>query len=367
MTALKLGITINVATESGLEQALFGSGYSQTVKFFYDLLHNIGHEPYLLVTNEIENQILKFKENSQYRAVTLQQVCDNHLSLDIVFEAGVTISKHNRDILKKSFGTRVVSVRYGHSMIMDMERIFLQDRTEAGIHVSKPDFLWILPHFEDSVQYLATLYDCPVRICPYIWEPDFVNERFTKSQYNHLPDIYVMEPNINVMKNALIPLAIIEQIYRQAPDAFGKATILNSTHFQKQTYFLENIVRNMSSAIDKANKVYFTQRQKFDSVFKRPDILLGHQWNCELNNLYLEALYKGVPLVHNSPPLKEVGFYYPAFETITGAEACMKAIQSFTNAAESRDKNDAFLTRFSVTNKNVKNQYEKLIEEVMNT
>ncbi|MDH5514934.1 MAG: DUF2827 domain-containing protein [Gammaproteobacteria bacterium] len=362
MKGLSLGITFRVDVD--LKQALFSNGISQNIKFYYDLLTLMGHKPFFLTDMPVPGKSLSVK-NRKYRALSYKEVLDEKKKLDIAFEAGVSINQAERNVLREQFGTRIVSLRYGHAMVMDMEQVFLHETMSPGLHVSKPDYLWTTPHLKNGAQYLSTIYDCPVRICPYIWEPDFVGSPFASGDYAHTPDIYVMEPNVNILKNALIPMAIIEQVYRAEPHAFGKATILNGKHFQNQKYFLENIVRNMSSLVSSADKVYFTGRYNFDDVFTRPNILLGHQWDCELNYLYFEALYKGVPCVHNSSVMREVGFYYPGFEVLEGKEQCLKAIRSFQKTPAEGKKNNAFISRYSINNRDVKNEFGRLIDEVL--
>ena len=117
----------------------------------------------------------------------------------------------------------------------------------------------------------------------------------------------------------------------------------------------------------KANKVFFADRANFDTTFKRPDILLSHQWQCELNYLYNEALYRGVPLVHNSPPYKEVGYYYPDFDVKIGMQKVFEAIKGDEAQVEKRRKNKKFLNRFSITNPEVGKTYQELIRDVMKT
>jgi hypothetical protein len=40
------------------------------------------------------------------------------------------------------------------------------------------------------------------------------------------------------------------------------------------------------------------------------DVVLSHQWGNALNYLYLDAMYAGYPVVHNSPYLKVVLQYW---------------------------------------------------------
>jgi hypothetical protein len=246
-------------------------------------------------------------------------------------------------------------------MFMDMEQMCHQETMSPGLYINKPDAIWASPHFIKAFPYFETIYQAPALIGPYIWEPDFVTE-LQDSTYIEKPDIYVMEPSISLLKNALIPMAIIEKAYRAQPDLFGKAMILNGTHYNQKKYFLENIARNMSSLIADANKVYFTGRYGFDDTFKTRDILLGHQWECELNYLYLEALYKNIPLVHNSPAFAEVGYYYPEFDVKIGHAQLVAAINDKNYDDQ---KNKDFIYQYSIHNIDNQEEYKRLIEDVL--
>ncbi|MEH6640059.1 MAG: DUF2827 family protein [Porticoccaceae bacterium] len=361
----KLNIAISLRDDIPLDSAMFSNGLSQNIKFFYDLLETMGHKPHFLVQKPVATRRLQLNGN-QYRAVTHDTILESKTPFSLIFEVGVTICQADRERLREKIGAKIISLRYGHSMLMDMEQMCHQETLPIGLYEKEPDAVWASPHFKNSYSYLATVYNAPVRECPYIWEPDFVSTPFDATDYRDKPDIYVMEPNISILKNALIPLAIIENIYRSEPNVFGKATILNGTHFQNREYFLSNIVRNFDSLISHADKVYFTGRYKFDEVFQKRDILLGHQMGCELNYLYLEALWKGVPLVHNSPAFKEAGYYYPDCEVFEGRDQCLKAIRD--KAVGTRQKqNKAFIQRFSIHNKTVQQGYRELIQEALDS
>jgi hypothetical protein len=179
-------------------------------------------------------------------------------------------------------------------------------------------------------------------------------------------DIYVMEPSISIIKNALIPITIIEEVYRENPDSFGKATIVNGMKYYNEEYFLDNIARNLKSLQAEAKKVFFSPRITFNEVFKRPDILLGHQWGCELNYLYLEAIYAGLPLVHNSDALSETGYYYPGSDCHRGREQCLQALRNH-NTDKAIKTGRKFLQQFSIHNPDVQKEYKRLIEEVLDS
>ena len=58
------------------------------------------------------------------------------------------------------------------------------------------------------------------------------------------------------------------------------------------------------------------------------DIVVSHHWENGLNYLLYDALYGNYPLVHNSPFLRDVGYYYPDFEIFDAARAIATAAQT---------------------------------------
>jgi len=357
---LKIGITFRDDQELG--QTWYGSGLSQNLKFLYDLLELLGHEVSFVVNTDQWTTLNH--GNATYRVTTRESVFNQTSRLDVLVEAGMNLNELECTQLRDSLGVKVVSLRYGHVFYMDVEGIFTAENLPANLHTARPDMVWTSPHFSGTLSYLSTLYDAPARVSPYIWEPDFVETRLHHVGRVEKPSIYVMEPNISVLKNALIPMAVLENVFRSAPDSFDKGYILNSMHFYQKELFLTNIAARFSSLQGGNEKVYFSPRDSFSNVFKRPDILLGHQHECELNYLYNEALYTGVPLVHNSPAYKDLGYYYHENNVEEGAESLTGAINSYV-PEEHRIQNETFLQSFSIRDTRVQEQHALLLEELM--
>jgi hypothetical protein len=341
---------------------IFANGFNQNIKFFYDLLILMGHSPSFLVrTNDPELKLTFVGKD--YRTISYKEALKK-TDIDIVFEMGTTVDDNWKQLFREHCGAKIVTVRYGISLVMDMEQLAHPQTLPKGIHRNGPDFVWTSPHISYGLPYLETIYDAKGAICPYIWEPDFANKQFEGLEVPDVRDIYVMEPSVSIIKNALIPITIIEEVYRNNPSAFGKATIVNGMKYYKEEFFTDNIARNFSSVRAKANKVFFSPRAKFDEVFKRSDVLLGHQWGCELNYLYLETIFAGLPLVHNSESLQELGYYYPGFDTHKGKESCLEALHSH-NEQKAINEGHKFLQRYSIHNTSVQKEYARLIEEVL--
>jgi len=341
----------------------YSNGYSQNIKFFYELLELMGHYPIFLFGKDYLPCRFPLM-GREYRGMSINQVLEEKIHVDIAFEVGVTINEDVRQVLRQRYGSKIVAVRYGIALVMDMEQLVHNETMTPGIHVAGADAVWTSPHIGYGIQYLQTILRCPGRIAPYLWEPHFITRSFKDTDIPERMDIYVMEPNLSVIKNALIPIAVIEEVWRQAPEAFGKACVLNGLNFYNRTYFLENIVRYMESVRAETNKVFFLARYRFDDVFQRPDVLLGHQWGCDLNYLYLEALHIGLPFVHNSEALQEVGYYYPGFDVQAGRDRCLEALSGHS-IERSAEANRKLLFRYSIHNPEVQAEYARLIAEVM--
>ena len=62
----------------------------------------------------------------------------------------------------------------------------------------------------------------------------------------------------------------------------------------------------------KNNKLHIEERHRFQYIMQNYcNVVISYQENWELNYLYLECFYLGIPLIHNSEILKEWGYYYP--------------------------------------------------------
>ena len=82
-----------------------------------------------------------------------------------------------------------------------------------------------------------------------------------------------------------------------------------------------------------------------------------------MNYSHLEALYLGVPLIHNSPALENLGYYYPEFDVDMGAKQLKNAIENHASTIQAYKKDaQQFLDSCSpYTNENTQ-AYLRLIE-----
>ena len=83
-------------------------------------------------------------------------------------------------------------------------------------------------------------------------------------------------------------------------------------------------------------------------------VVVSHQWENSLNYLYYDVLYGNYPLIHNSPLIKEYGYYYQNFDASAGGRQLINSISSHDQNIDHHRKNNKILLN-SVNSVNPKN------------
>lgn len=370
MTSKKLNFALTIRDDIDSSN-IYANGISQNIIFLYDLFKLLGHNVTLMVVTSRNKKTIRFKTNKNYKTLTIDQIIQQHGDIDILFEIGNIVG----DVIRKKVtdkGGKILHVLFGNQLIMDMESLFYDDGKEAGFRhmYNDIDHVWIIPQHTHQKSYIEVMSDAEVNVCPCLWEPDFVTqEKDVSLTFRDKPNIYVMEPNLSVLKNCLIPITIIEALHRKNPDSFNQAFIVNGQVVCNHQYYLNNIVSNFhsSNSFKYSDKVFYTPRAGFTDVFTHYDVLLSHHWKNPLNYLSFEALYHNIPFVHNSELMQEVGYYYPEFEVHLGVLALEDALLNYRNDFDEHvPRNKAYLDTISIHNTDVQKRYMELIERALN-
>jgi hypothetical protein len=94
------------------------------------------------------------------------------------------------------------------------------------------------------------------------------------------------------------------------------------------------------------------------------DIVISHQQENGLNNAYYDLFYGNYPLVHNSPFLKDVGYYYEGFDTHAASDQVVQALTNHNHAAYSAQCKQA-LAKVDLDNANNIKAYEDALFDVL--
>lgn len=319
---------------------LFSNGYGQNVIFFCKFME-------------------KYFTNHTIIPINDGNFTQKHDRIDL-FIMFAPLDKNGSKLIRKKYkGCKVVFVKYGHEYYNDLQRLLPKGQNDVmpAPKAWDVDEVWISPHFESTKYYYEELYQAEVKIMPYIWEPiNITIPPFTPKDFNCEKVIYIIEPTINLFKTSLIPILIVNQLWRKYPDSFDKVVIASNNNVNAHEFFNKEMLGKIEVLHGHHNKAFFAPRLKFNGIFKKPGILLNHQENWGLNYMYLEALHIRIPWVHNSEYFQDVGYYYNNKNIPEGVEALKRALDEFKPTDY-----DYIMERYNPHNPMVIKEYKKLI------
>ena len=156
-------------------------------------------------------------------------------------------------------------------------------------------------------------------------------------------NIGVFESNIDYIKNSFIPIIICER----AKDIISDAIICNGRKLYNSEYF--KMFMNKSTLF-KTKRLTLENRHRFKYVMDTVcNVVVSWVDNCDLNYLFLECFYLGIPLVHNSKMLKEWGYYYEG-NNVDEAVRQIKCIKKTFNRKAYIDRHKPILFKYSMKN-----------------
>jgi hypothetical protein len=262
---------------------------------------------------------------------------------------------------------------YGNPYFPRIENVVFKSEAASSSLSAKREGLWISPHFEfckDFVSELSGIDD--VKIAPFVWSPKYLEENFknrgldrktVSEKMASSKNIAIMEPNLNILKTSIIPAMIVDCLEKEHPEliesamCFGSYNLINSKTANHILSSLE-CVRNKKLTVE--------ARYSFDAIFSKwCGSIVSHQHFNELNYIYIEALYYNIPLIHNSPFFKEVGYFYNEFNIKEGKERLKEAILTHKyRSKEKRELEDSHINKYLETNRANIEGYKKLIEDL---
>lgn len=354
---------MNIVLTASFDKGLFCNGLQQNIVFLAELIKDIGHTPIIVLNHDIDKcvdpplDIIIMERKEMWE---LEKV-------DYILQTGWVVSKEDIDLLKaKNSSCKNVHVHYGNRLLADIEQ---SKWDNVCIDNYKVDEVWVSPHYEFSFAYFKTYYKTQkVFELPYIWDDKYIKihaeifkEAGSSCQYNpeQKKRIGIVEPNLNMTKNCIPSIFIVEELMSEHENLFEDLTVYCSGSIRDKKYF-RSLMWNLD--ITKKGKITFADRKKISLIFaKECNVIVSHQLLNALNYTYLEALYFNIPLVHNSEYIKGAGYYYPDYETQLGAKALHEALTFHDKNLEKYKKSaQEVLHRYSPKNKLVIERYKKL-------
>jgi len=288
-------------------------------------------------------------------------------------------------------GVKLVKIHYGNVFMNHQEELVFGPHLKGGERIEGPltinasghlrnklvhtDAAWVSPHFEWSKQYFGWCDNTKdVSTCPYIWSPEIMksgnpnhDNLYFKRNDKTNKSIFVMEPNVNVVKASYAPLIMTEILYRKDPNAFDAAFMFCMGKYRKNEKMIKYL-SSYSSVADK--KVTFENRYLIQTILSNAGVMLHHHLLNSLNYTLLEASYFKLPAVHNSEPMKDFGYYYHNTNVHDGASQ-LEAALNHSNLSDAEleqyeEACDDNLWKYSIDNPDNLKSYEELILNVIN-
>lgn len=378
---MKIGITLGLTKE---HESLWINGIKLNALYLANTLKQIpGNEVFLLDTSDKVKDLSKVtwdpKEFPIYKFV------DKWTEIDLLITLGTSLPEtYIKAIKLKNPNAKIVKYQCGNNYVVDMERVLFGDPEMEGVPSWDlgHDETWLIPQQEyQNKEYFKTIYrqdDSRVKVVPFIWDPMFIdrNNRLLKSLGKKIPKytpkpasekkISVMEPNLNVVKYALIPILISEEFFRKfGESSFKQIWIASGQKLLKNKYF-KGMLKSMEIVKAKDPLIKFVPRYPVTTMLaEETDVVLSHQWTNPLNYSYLDALHFGYPVVHNADMIKDAGYYYEDFNISEGVKQLDLAINKHDDNIDTYiKKNKKVLDRYTSTNLELVDTYKKLIENL---
>lgn len=365
---MRIGITTD------LSQSFWSNGLNQNVKFLYDIFHRLGHNVFYITDNK---PLTKLSFNHKY--ISLEKVAgDPSETFDVVICCGWEMSTECiKKIKSRKTNVKFFSLYLGNKIMFDMRDLIFNDRNgpfrfnsvEYGSLLSG---IWLSPHHEFGAEYVKVAYgNDSVKVAPYVWDPFFVQERIAtlkaagKDPFfrpDRVSRVQVFESNTLINKNMMIPFCIAQRFDKDFPDVLGGVNIFCTSKLRHREYFKSWVSR--FDIVKKKGFLYFNNRWcTLDAMAKWGGTIVSHQYDNDLNYAHFEALYMGIPLVHNSEALIDQAYYYPRFDVGMGSKQLYNAIQNHHSVEKDyMHYGREFVSKYSPYNPDILAQYAEMIK-----
>jgi mannosyltransferase OCH1-like enzyme len=380
-----IGITLDLPDTT---TNFFLNGIRQNVLYLAELFINIGYNVYFIINQSFNENIIKesfYREDFKYIKLINMFEIDYDVVIQMGFEIEISMIKQ-----LKYQKTKVVSYCCGNSYIIDSETILYnqhKNRCNQINYIKKNeinrfDEIWSIPQMTNTNQsYWEILFRKKCIEVPFVWSNNAINliQIITKKSYDELlfkPNentknkIAIFEPNISIMKWALPSLLICENAYRKKADI--KHVFVNNVHGRSINDSLNNfnidsfnsVTQNLDLCFD--GKITIEGRfNTLDFMSNYSNIVVSHQWENNLNYIYLDLCWMGWPIVHNASLCKDIGYYYNEFNYDEGSNKLIECIENHNiNYNDYLTENRKNIDKYLPTNIELQNKYIELINNL---
>lgn len=368
---IRVGITINFSIQ------FHANGLQQNIVFLKNLLDKLEDiDPYYIYKGDVPKENLIDKKNCISISDFIQKESNN---FDLVILMGVCFDQNTLiNIKNANKNLKFVFMQCGNQFIENsMRSVHFYEKVDyVNNFLIGIDEIWILPQHSQNLTYMKTFYRInSVKVVPCIWDSIFIDQQkkdlnFHEPENNYFcqnpKKIIILEPNLSIIKSCILPLYIVESFEREFPGVLSSCNIIGGKKIVESHYFIRLLLQ-MDIYQKRKNFLKASDRYKFCEVVKLfGSTIISHQIENDLNYLYFDALYLDIPLIHNSPKLKNYGYYYPRNDIDTAVNHLNYIVNNHNNnIAEYKARNKEVINTYSLNNQNNKEKYLKSIQNIV--
>jgi GR25 family glycosyltransferase involved in LPS biosynthesis len=208
----------------------------------------------------------------------------------------------------------------------------------------------------DDIQYLELITRKPVRKVPFLWSAIAI-EAYRKEtkppiwQQTAKPGtftIHVCETNTSSSSSCLIPLCI----YREGLSSH-ELRIHNADGLKDSEYFRKNLWDNLTGDLPLSDTCFVGRQRIVDLPMQPNTLILAHSRFTTVRPYHLDALWCGIPLVHNASLLNCLGAdvergYYANNDISAGCQASERVIAQWITQEGLFRLRKSILERFGI-------------------
>lgn len=374
---INIGITITVENPAAV--SVFSNGICQNIVLLRELYTRCAGvaNAYLINVASPAREAYGGTDWEPYREwfISLEEA---HAKCDVVVACNGFLGEETCRRFRQD-GRKLVKHVLGPELCIFNEKV-LFGTSPAGIYPRRQyDAVWYSPHYERDRHFHEVRYDCAARPAAYIWDPRFLQHHIRQLQAKdpNYPGTYVsrgrtarrvavMEPNINLVKTCTIPIVVAEKLQRRSPECLDRLYVFGGKSVMTNKDLVD-FVKDLE--VHRAKKCFFEARYPIVWTLKNyADTVLSHQNQNELNYLYLDAAWLGYPVVHNSPMMRELGWYYPENDAAEAARLLQWVALNFDQGERAADylrRSREFAKRYAPDLAENVRCYEELIHRVV--
>lgn len=308
----------------------------QNAYFLYEVYTNLGNSCTFL-SYDPECKHIKGLESIAVKKISTNPSEFDTTAYDVLITVGMGISKPVYESCRRT-NTYVVGFVCGNVLSSTVSGIIDNDPSAPSEIVGKEapvDNIWLIEGHRYMKTFLELLRKVPVNLVHHTWSPKLLelfaaqrNHGLLSYKHTHAAgskyNIVILEPNIGYVKSAVTPFTICEYLNKQNSGLINQVFIFNWNDSSKTAHHL-------AASFEVSKKTRFFKSLLIDEILHffnsqtEPFIVLSHQLNNPWNYLYYEMFHFGIPLVHNSPDFRQLGYYYSDCDVVEGAGAVLNA------------------------------------------